>query len=51
MAENPEKEHDPERLGAALRFVLRRYFAQVRRWPLMAAGALLLPAIGDVLTL
>ena len=51
MAETLEKEHDPERLGAALRFVLRRYLAQVRRWPFMAAGALLLPAVGDVLTL
>jgi ATP-binding cassette subfamily B protein len=48
MAENPERE---DRLGAALRFVLRRYAAQVRRWPFMAAGALLLPAVGDVLTL
>ena len=51
MAENLEQERDPERLGAALRFVLRRYLAQVRRWPFMAAGALLLPAVGDVLTL
>ena len=48
MADNPERE---ERLGAALRFVLRRYLAQVRRWPFLAAGALLLPAVGDVLTL
>src|SRR5262245_34195278 len=48
MAENPERD---ERLGAALRFVLRRYLAQVRRWPLLASGALLLPAVGDVLTL
>src|SRR5262252_1956067 len=48
MAENPENE---ERLGAALRFVLLRYLAQVRRWPFMAGGALLLPAVGDVLTL
>ena len=48
MVESPEKE---ERLGAALRFVLRRYLAQVRRWPFMAGGALLLPAVGDVLTL
>src|SRR5262245_12629133 len=48
MAEHSEKE---DRLGAALRFVLRRYLAQVRRWPFMAGGALLLPAVGDVLTL
>jgi ATP-binding cassette subfamily B protein len=51
MTERPENERDSERLGAALRLVLRRYLAQVRRWPWMAAGALLLPAIGDVLTL
>ena len=42
---------DPKRLTAALRIVLRRYGAQVRRRPAMAAGALLLPALGDVLTL
>jgi ATP-binding cassette subfamily B protein len=48
MADNPERE---ERLSAALRFVLRRYLAQVRRWPFLAAGALLLPPLGDVLTL
>ena len=47
MAEDLEK----DRLGAALRFVLRRYVAQVRRWPFLAAGAFLLPAVGDVLTL
>ena len=47
MAEDLET----DRLGAALRFVLRRYLAQVRRWPFLAAGAFLLPAVGDVLTL
>jgi ATP-binding cassette subfamily B protein len=51
MTEHLENERDSERLGAALRLVLRRYLAQVRRWPWMAAGALLLPAVGDVLTL
>ena len=51
MSQPLENERDSERLGAALRLVLRRYLAQVRRWPWMAAGALLLPAIGDVLTL
>jgi ATP-binding cassette subfamily B protein len=48
MAEHPERE---DRLGAALRFVLRRYAARVRQWPILAAGAFLLPAVGDVLTL
>ena len=38
------------RLNAALRLVLRRYFAQVRRWKAYAIPALLLPALGDVLT-
>jgi ATP-binding cassette, subfamily B, bacterial len=46
--------HDPtdhRRLNAALRLVLRRYYAQVRRWKVYAVPALLLPAVGDVLTI
>ena len=46
--------HDPtdhRRLNAALRLVLRRYYAQVRRWKGYAVPALLLPAVGDVLTI
>jgi ATP-binding cassette subfamily B protein len=39
-----------QRLTASVRLVLRRYGAQVRRHRGMAAGALLLPALGDVLT-
>ena len=39
------------RLNAALRLVLRRYYAQVRRWKGYAIPALLLPAVGDVLTI
>ena len=46
----PPEERDSERLSAALRLVLRRYTAQVRKHPAMAAGALLLPAVADVLT-
>jgi ATP-binding cassette, subfamily B, bacterial len=42
---------DHRRLNAALRLVLRRYYAQVRRWKIYAVPALLLPAIGDVLTI
>jgi ATP-binding cassette subfamily B protein len=38
------------RLNAALRLVLRRYWAQVRRWKRYALPALLLPPIGEVLT-
>src|SRR6188768_4175553 len=41
---------DSQRLMAALRLVVRRYGAQLRRWPGITAGALLLPALGDVLT-
>jgi len=41
---------DSQRLMAALRLVVRRYGAQLRRWPALASGALLLPALGDVLT-
>jgi len=46
--------HDPtdhRRLNEALRLVLRRYYAQVRRWKGYAVPALLLPAVGDVLTI
>jgi ATP-binding cassette, subfamily B, bacterial len=42
---------DHRRLNAALRLVLRRYYAQVRRWKAYAVPALLLPAVGDVLTI
>jgi ATP-binding cassette subfamily B protein len=41
---------DPNRLSAALRLVVQRYAAQLRRWPGLTIGALLLPALGDVLT-
>jgi len=39
------------RLNDALRLVLQRYFSQVRRWKVYAIPALLLPALGDVLTI
>ncbi len=42
---------EPRRLNAALRLVLRRYYAQVRRWKVYAVPALLLLAVGDVLTI
>ena len=41
---------DPERLSQSLRLVLRRYASQIRRRPAIAIPALLLPALGDVLT-
>src|SRR6267154_3907151 len=44
-----EEHRNPQRFGAALRLVLRRYLAQVRRRPAIALPALLLPGIGDVL--
>ena len=50
-ATDADTKHHPERLGEALRFVLRRYAAQLRRRPAMALGALLMPALGDILTL
>jgi ATP-binding cassette subfamily B protein len=40
---------DPRRITAAIRFVLTRYFAQARRQPFMATGAILLPAAADIL--
>jgi ATP-binding cassette subfamily B protein len=51
MAATIETNRDPQRLSASLRLVLRRYGAQLRRRPALAAGALLLPAVGDVLTI
>jgi ATP-binding cassette subfamily B protein len=50
MTLRSETERDPRRLTHALRLVVRRYAAQLRRRPGLAAGALLLPALGDVLT-
>ena len=41
---------DQKRLTRALGLVLRRYAAQVRRRPWISVPALLLPALGDVLT-
>jgi ATP-binding cassette subfamily B protein len=40
---------DPRRLAAAMRLVLRRYSAQVRRRPGIAIPALLLPGLGNAL--
>lgn len=50
MKKTTDSDRDPEKLSAALRLVLRRYAAQLRRRPVLASGALLLPAVGDVLT-
>jgi ATP-binding cassette subfamily B protein len=50
MTANSETQRDPQRLNSALRLVVRRYGAQLRRRRAMAAGALILPALGDVLT-
>ena len=40
---------DPRRLNAALRLVLRRYGAQIRRRPSIAIPALILPGVADAL--
>ena len=45
-----DADRDPERLNDALRLVLRRYGAQIRRRAAIAIPAVLLPALGDVLT-
>jgi ATP-binding cassette subfamily B protein len=50
MTLHSETHRDPRRLTGALRLVLVRYGAQLRRWPGIALGALLLPAAADVLT-
>ena len=41
---------ESQRLVSSIRLVLRRYGAQLRRRRAMTAGALFLPAVGDVLT-
>ena len=50
MTTNTDTDREPGRLTAALRLVVRRYGAQLRRRPLIALGAMLLPAVADVLT-
>jgi ATP-binding cassette subfamily B protein len=44
-----DADRDPGRLAAALRLVLRRYAAQIRRRPAIAIPALLLPGVADAL--
>ena len=50
MTLNRDEERDPKRLRDALRLVLKRYGAQIRRRPAIAIPAVVLPAIGDILT-
>ena len=51
MTSTRHNDTDRRRLSEALRLVLRRYYAQVCRWKVYAVPALLLPAVGDVLTI
>jgi ATP-binding cassette, subfamily B, bacterial len=51
MTSASPSDRQPRRLNASLRLVLRRYAMQLRQRPAISLGALLLPAIGDVLTL
>jgi ATP-binding cassette, subfamily B, bacterial len=46
---SPEPARDSRRLTAALRLVLGRYAAQVRRRPFVSIAALLLPGLGNLL--
>jgi ATP-binding cassette subfamily B protein len=46
-----DADRDPRRLAAALKLVLRRYAAQVRKRPGIALPALVLPGIADALVL
>jgi len=50
MTSTQDERTKNRRLNAALRLVLRRYLAQVTRWKGYAIPALLLPALGDILT-
>jgi len=49
MTPQSEPARDARRLSASLRLVLTRYAAQLRRRPLLAAAALLLPGLGSLL--
>src|SRR5438128_4476979 len=49
MAVPPDNRPRSKRQSAALRLVLRRYLAQIRRRPALAIPALLLPGAGDIL--
>ena len=51
MTVDPDEQRNPTRLRDALALVLTRYAAQVRRRPALAIPALILPAVGDILTL
>lgn len=42
-------ERDARRLTASIRLVLTRYYAQLRRMPVMAASCVVLPALADIL--
>ncbi|RPI52602.1 MAG: ABC transporter ATP-binding protein [Acidobacteria bacterium] len=50
MTTSTDTERDDKRLTAALRLVLRQYSAQLRHRRAAALGALLLPAVAEVLT-
>ena len=50
MTLDADEDRNPGRLNEALRLVLRRYTAQVRRTPGIAIPAMVLPAAGDILT-
>jgi ATP-binding cassette subfamily B protein len=45
-----DEDRNPGRLSEALRLVVQRYAAQIRRRPALALPALILPAVGDILT-
>ena len=50
MTTTSETTRDPGRLTAAIWLVLRRYSAQLRKQPALTAGAIILPAMGDIFT-
>ena len=50
MATSNDTDRDATRVATAVRLVVRRYGAQLRRRPAIAAAALVLPAVGDILT-
>jgi ATP-binding cassette subfamily B protein len=49
MTTQDDSTRDSRRLAAALRLVMRRYLAQIRRHPAIAIPALVLPGVADAL--
>src|SRR5690348_2470695 len=48
MSSHPASDHEPNRLRASVRLVLRRYARQVRARRWLATASLVLPGVGNI---